>query len=106
MQISSLSASSGPSALFGTTGTRQDRPKDTGQFLPNPASPPRATAATTDNRVFSLPRHSLTSAAVTQSSASRTQLTAQQAVAAYQSAMNAQGLYGYQSILGFNSLMA
>lgn len=56
--------------------------------------------------VFSLPRHSLTSAAVTQSSASQTQLTASQAAAAYQSAMNAQGLYGYQSTLGFSSLMA
>ena len=106
MQISSLSAFSGPSPLSGTSWTRQDRPGDAGQFLPNQASSSGQLASNTDNRVFSLPRHSLTSAAVTQSSAARTQLAAQQAVAAYQSAMNAQGLYGYQSILGFNSLTA
>lgn len=95
MQISSLSALSGASSLFTPNGSRQQQPQTTGQILPKAAN------SSSSNGVFSLPRHSLTSAAVTQSSASRTQLSASQAAAAYQSAMNAQGLYGYQATLGF-----
>ena len=100
MQISSLSALSNASSLFTPNGSKQQQPQTTGQILPNSANPTRS------NLVFSLPRHSLTSAAVTQSGGSQTQLTASQAAAAYQSAMNAQGLYGYQSTLGFSALMA
>ena len=67
---------------------------------------PKAANPSSSNLVFSLPRHRLTSAAVTQSSPAQTQLNASQAAAAYQSAMNAQGFYGYQSTLGFTPLMA
>lgn len=101
MQISSLSALSSASSLFTPNGSRQDQPGNAGQILPKAANP-----SSSSNLVFSLPRSRLTPAAVTQSSASRTQLSASQAAAVYQSAMNAQGLYGYQSTLGFTSLMA
>lgn len=100
MQISSLSAPSSASSLFSQQGSRQDQPNSAGQILPKAANSPSA------GRVFSLPRHSLTSAAVTQSSAAKTQLTSSQATATYQAAVNAQGLYGYQSTLGFTSLLA
>ena len=67
--------------------------------MPNPATPAPS------NKVFSLPRANLTAAAP-QVSAARSQLSSEKAAAAYQSAMNAKGLYGYQSTLGATSLMA
>ena len=100
MQISSLSALSGSSSLFGPGTGQQNKSQKPGQILPNPATP------SPSNKVFSLPRHSLTAAAAPQASAARTQLSSAQATAAYQSAMNAQGLYGYQSTLGMKPLMA
>ena len=100
MQISSLSALSGSSSLFGSSSGQQNRSKSAGQILPNQATP------SPSNQVFSLPRHSLTASAAPQTSAARTQLNSAQAAAAYQSSMNAQGLYGYQSTLGFSSVMA
>jgi hypothetical protein len=102
MQISSLSALSSASSLFTPNGSQQQSPAVAGQFLPKAAKQ----SSSSSNMVFSLPRHSLTSAAVTQSPGSQTQLSASQAAAAYQASMNAQGLYGYQSTLGFSSLMA
>jgi len=100
MQISSLSALSGASSLFTPNGSRQQQPQTTGQILPDPANSSRS------NALFSLPRHSLTASAAALTSSTKTQLTSSQAVAAYQNAMNAQGFYGYQSTLGFSSLIA
>ena len=51
-------------------------------------------------------RQSLTAAAAPQTSSVSSQLSSEKAAAAYQSAMNAKGLYGYQSTLGATSLMA
>jgi hypothetical protein len=100
MQISSLSALSGASSLFGSSAGRQTQPQTAGQIMPNPATPAPS------NKVFSLPRANLTAAAAPQASAVSRQLSAEKAAAAYQSAMNAKGLYGYQSMLGATSLMA
>ena len=84
MQISSLSALSASSSLFGPGTGQQNRSQGAGQILPNSAK----ASASAGNKVFSLPRHSLTAAAAPQASAARTQLTSAQATAAYQSAMN------------------
>ncbi len=61
---------------------------------------PEQATPSPSRQLFSLPRHSLTAAAAPLTSSARSQLSSEKAVAAYQSAMNQKGLYGYQSVLG------
>jgi len=100
MQISSVTAAFAPSTQSDLYSARQDQQALTRQIMPGQSQSYRS------GMVFSLPRHSLTSAAAALSSSYKSDLTSAQGVAAYQSTMNAQGLFGYQSTLGFRPLMA
>jgi hypothetical protein len=97
MQISSVSNAFGANSPYPSQDAEPPPTEDAGQNLPTPAEVAQA-------EVISTPRASLTASATAISSqsieVSPTRLDTSQLTAAFQSYMNSQGLYGYQSTLG------
>jgi hypothetical protein len=100
MQISSVSNAYGQNPAASQPDLAPQQPDPAGQNLPASAQ----TAQSDLPGVVSSPRASLTASVAAVSSqsveAANSQLTTSQLTAAYQSYMNAQGFYGYQSTLG------
>jgi hypothetical protein len=100
MQISSVSNAYGQNSAAAPPDPPPQQADPAGQNLPAPAQ----AAQPDQSGVISSPRASLTASATAVASQSvetaNSQLTTSQLTAAYQSYMNAQGFYGYQSTLG------
>lgn len=100
MQISSVSNAYGQNPAAGLPDPSPLQPDAAGQNLPTPAQSAQSDYA----GVVSSPRASLTASVTAVSSQSveavNTALNSSELTAAYQSYMNTQGFYGYQSTLG------
>jgi len=100
MEISNTISPLGPTPDNWGLDRQVQQPVDTGQNLPTPAED----SYSGGYDLVSTPRASLTAsmtAVSTQSvDAFSQQIRSSSAISAYQSSMNAKGLYGYQSMLG------